>query len=69
MQTKTEVWNSYLVDFVFDYTVISGSCIALHEDAAPMIAANLICDELGISSEILDQAQDIRVELMDTDVL
>jgi hypothetical protein len=69
MTTKTEVWNSYDVKFVFDYAIISCCVFALHEDAAPDLAADLICNDLGLNGMLLDQAQDIVVNLLDEDVL
>ena len=69
MTTKTDVFNSYQVQFVFDYCVISTTVFAMHEDAAIPMAADFITDDLGIREEVLDQAQDIVVELLDEDVL
>ena len=66
---KTEVWNSYDVKFIFDYTVISTCVFALHEDAAPDLAADQICFDLGLNLSLLDQASDIEVTLLDEDVL
>lgn len=68
MTTKL-ITNSYQVTFVFEYSTISTHVFAMHEDAAPDLAAGFICDDLGISVELLDQAQDIVVELLDEDVL
>jgi hypothetical protein len=69
MTTKTDVFNSYDVQFVFDFTVISTTVFAMHEDVAIPMAADFITDDLGIREEVLDQAQDIVVELLDEDVL
>jgi hypothetical protein len=69
MITKTDVFNSYQVQFVFDYSVISTTVFAMHEDAAIPMASGFITDDLGIREEIMDQAQDIVVELLDRDVL
>lgn len=66
---KTEVWNSYDVKFIFDYSVISTCVFALHEDAAPDLAADQICFDLGVNGLLLDQASDIEVTLLDEDVL
>jgi len=60
--------NSYTVSFVFDYTTITTTVSAINEDAAPDIAASLIMDDLGVSAELLDRAQDISVLLVDTGV-
>jgi len=68
MTTATQT-NSYQVTFVFEYATISTYVFAMHEDAAPDLAALFIADELGIGVELLDQAQDISVELIDEDVL
>ena len=69
VKTDKEVWNSYSVRFVFNYAVVTTTVFALHEDAAPDIAADLIAEDLGIKSEIFDTAQDIEVELAGIDVL
>ena len=66
---KTETWNSYNVQFVFDYAIISCCVFALHEDAAPGMAAEQICSDLGLNGMLLDEAQDIVVTLLDEDVL
>lgn len=60
--------NSYTVSFVFDYTTITATVSVIDEDAAPDIAASLIMDDLGVSAELLDRAQDISVLLVDTGV-
>lgn len=60
--------NSYTVSFVFDYTTITTTVLVINEDAAPDIAASLIMDDLGVSAELLDRAQDISVLLVDTGV-
>lgn len=66
---KTEVWNSYEVKFIFDYAIISVCVFALHEDAAPDLAADMICYDLGLSWSLLDKASDIEINLLDEDVL
>lgn len=66
---KTDVWNSYEVKFIFDFTVISTCVFALHEDVAPDLAADQICYDLGLNVSLLDQASDIAVTLLDEDVL
>lgn len=69
MPTKTDIVNSYNVQFVFDYTVITTTVFAMHPDAAPDMAADFICTDLGIPSELLNEAQNIIVDLIDEDVL
>jgi hypothetical protein len=69
METKAEVFNSYDVQFVFDYAVMKCCVFALHEEAAIDIAADLLCDDLGIDGKIFAQAQDIVVTPLDEDVL
>ena len=69
MTTKTEIVNSYNVMFVFDYSSITTTVFAMHEDACPDMAADQLVEELGISYEVLDAAQDIIVNLIDVDVL
>ena len=68
MTTVTQT-NSYGVSFVFDYAVVKAYVFALSEDAAIALAADLIIDDLGIKTDILDQAQDILVDVLDEDVL
>lgn len=65
----TMVTNSYQVTFVFDYATISTTVFALHEDAAPDLAASQLADDVGLASSLLDRANDISVELLDEDVL
>lgn len=66
----TEVVHSYQVTFVFEYATLSTTVFAMHEDAAPEMAAEqLISDLPHVTAEMLDQAQDITVELLDEDVL
>ena len=67
MTTKTDVVNSYKVTFVFDYTTISTSVIAMHEDACADIAADLIYNDLGIPPTLFDEAHDIVIELLEED--
>jgi hypothetical protein len=69
MGMKTEVFNSYDVQFVFDYAVMKCCVFALHEEAAIDIAADLLCDELGVDGKIFARAQDIVVTPLDEDVL
>jgi len=70
MAIKTEIVNSYKVTFVFDYTIISTTVLAVHEDACADIAAGMIYGELGLSqlSSLLYSAQDIVVELVEENV-
>jgi hypothetical protein len=65
-----EVWNSYNVTFVFDYVTISTTVMALHEDAAPELAADTIYKDIGFSelSSFLAGAEDVVVELIDENV-
>lgn len=71
MTTKTETVNAYDVQFVFDYSIITTTVFAMHEDAAPDMAADQIYSDLGFStlSSFLAQAQEINVTLTDKDVL
>lgn len=66
---KTEVFNSYKVTFVFDYSTISICVFATHKDVCADMAADLIYDDLGINPTLLDEAQDIVIELLDEEVL
>jgi hypothetical protein len=69
MVTKAEVFNSYDVQFVFDYAVLRCCVFALHEEAAIGVAADLLCGELNIDGRIFARAQDVVVDLLDEDVL
>ncbi len=69
METKAEVFNSYDVQFVFDYAVVKCCVFALHEETAIDIAADLLCDDLGLDGKIFARAQDVEVTLLDEDVL
>ena len=66
---KTEVFNSYKVTFVFDYTIISTTVFAMHEDACEAIAIDYIKSDTGMSEDIFEGSQDMMVELLDRDVL
>jgi hypothetical protein len=68
-----EVWNSYSVRFVFDNTTITTTVMALHEDAAEYLAADVIYEDLGFSdlSTFLHsegRLNEIEVELVDVNV-
>ena len=69
MITKTEVFNSYKVTFVFDYTIISTTVFAMHEDACEAIAIDYIKSDTGMPADIFEGSQDMMVELLDRDVL
>ena len=60
--------NSYQVTFVFEYATISTTVFAMHEDACPDMAADILISDIGITSSVLDRAQDIVVELLDENV-
>lgn len=65
---EQEVWNSYTVQFALDYTIITTTVFALHEDAAEDIAIDAIHDETGIERKVLKSACDVTVELIDQNV-
>jgi hypothetical protein len=69
MTTKTDVFNSYQVQFVFDYCVITSCVFAMSEEAAVDIAADTIVDNISMSPELFRDAQEINIELLDRDVL
>ena len=69
MITKTEVFNSYKVTFVFDYTIISTTVFAMHEDACEAIAIDYIKSDTGMPEDIFERSQDMMVELLERDVL
>jgi hypothetical protein len=66
---KTEVFNSYDVQFVFDYAVVKCCVFAMNEEVAIDIAADLLATDLGLDGHIFSRAQDIEVTLLDEDVL
>ena len=69
MITETDVFNSYNVQFVFDFTVISTTIFAMHEDACKAMAIEAINSELDLPEGVLEGAQDVIIELLDRDVL
>jgi hypothetical protein len=69
MTTKTEIWNSYEVKFVFHYAIISCCVFAEDEEEAVVMGSDILCYDLGISPELLSDAQDISIELLDEDIL
>lgn len=69
MITKPEVFNSYKVTFVFNYTLISTTVFAMHEDACEAIAIDFIKSDTGMPEDFFEGSQDLMVELLDRDVL
>ena len=69
MITKTDVFNSYQVQFIFDYSVISTTVFAMHEDACRVLAIDLIKSDTGMPEDVFECTQDVIVELLDRDVL
>lgn len=69
MPTKTDVVNAYNVQFVFDYTTITTTVFAMHEDACEAMAMDQIETETGISFWTLANAYECNVTLIDEDVL
>jgi len=69
MITKTDVFNSYQVQFVFDYCIIISCVFAMSEEAAVDIAADTIIENISMSPELFRDAQEINIELLDRDVL
>jgi len=69
MVTKTEIVNSYSVQFVFDYTTITTTVFAMHEDACVDMAIDTIKSDTGVPEDIFEGAQEINVTLLDKDVL
>lgn len=65
MMSDEEVFNSYNVQFVFAYSIITATVFALHEDAAPDIAAAIVYEDLGFSdlSSFLMRGPEVNVEL------
>jgi hypothetical protein len=69
MITKTDVFNSYRVQFVFDFTVISTTVFAMHEDACRVLAIDLIKSDTGMPEDVFEDVHEVIVELLDRDVL
>lgn len=69
MTTKTEVFNSYDVQFVFDFTVISTTVFAMHEDACEAMAIDSIKSDTGMPEDVFEGGYQVIVELLDEDVL
>lgn len=69
METKREIWNSYYVKFVFDYTIMSTTVFALHEDACEALAIDLIKSDTGLPDDVFDGGYELGIELIDEDVL
>jgi hypothetical protein len=69
IMNSTEIFNSYDVQFVFDYAVVKCCVFALNEEIAIDEAADLLCDDLGLDGKIFARAQDVSVTLLDEDVL
>jgi hypothetical protein len=68
MTTKL-ITNSYQVQYVFDYATISTCVFAEDEEEAVIVGADILCYDLGLKPELLSEAQDIIVDLLDEDVL
>lgn len=69
MITETDVFNSYYVQFVFDFTVISTTVFAMHEDACEAMAIDSIKSDTGMPEDVFEGGYQIIVELLDKDVL
>ena len=68
MTTKTEVFNSYDVQFVFDFTVISTTIFAMHEDACEAMAIDSIKSDTGMPEDVFEGVHEVIIELLDRDV-
>jgi hypothetical protein len=68
MITKTDVFNSYQVQFVFDSTVISTTVFAMHEDACRVLAIDLIKSDMGLE-DVFEDVHEVIIKLLDRDVL
>lgn len=64
-----ETFDSYNVTFVFDFATVTTTVFALHPDAAPGLAIDLIHNDLLIPKTLLENANDVVVELLDRNVL
>lgn len=70
MPTKTDVVNAYNVEFVYDQGTTINTCVfAMHEDACEAMAMDQIETDTGISFDILSDACECNVTLIDEDVL
>lgn len=61
--------NTYNVTFVFDFTTITTTLMALSDEVAAVMAVDYIKSDTGIPEDIFEQAQDVKVELLDVNVL
>ena len=68
MITKTDVFNSYQVQFVFDSTVISTTVFAMHEDECRVLAIDLIKSDMGLE-DVFEDVHEVIIKLLDRDVL
>jgi len=64
-----ETFDSYNVTFVFDFSTVTTTVFALHSDAAPAIAMDMLRDDLLIPNAILQNANEITIQLLDHNVL
>ena len=69
MSTKTDVFNSYDVQFVFDFTVISTTVFAMHEDACEAMEIDSIKSDTGMPEDVFEGGYQVIIELLDRDVL
>lgn len=64
-----ETFDSYNVTFVFDFATVTTTVFALHPDAAPGLAIDLLHEDLLIPKTLLESAEEVQVELLDRSVL
>ena len=61
--------NTYNVTFVLDDLTMTTTIMAMNEDVAPEIAHEQLAYDYPQVAALVDQAWDISVELLDTNVL
>ena len=61
--------NTYTVSFSLDYLVISTTIMGMCEEVAPDMARDQIMQDYPEAAPLLEQAFEITVVLLDSDVL
>jgi hypothetical protein len=69
IMNSTDIFNSYDVQFVFDYATVSCCVFSIDEEAAINDAVDEICHDLELDGKIFARVQDVKVTLLDEDIL
>lgn len=73
LRVSTSGWwpdmNSYNVSFALDWMVITTTVFAMNEEVAVPMARDQLAQDYPEVVPLLEQAFDLSVELLDTDVL